>query len=293
MRSPALTRQHSAFTLMELLVVIAIIAVLIGLLLPAVQKVRESANRIKCSNNLKQLILAVHNYASTNQERLPPLTGVFINPNPSWQYGSNQFWLLPYLEQENLYRQWMAGPQDQYGFNPPFATYSYYQTEPILYCPSDPTISNGRNGHGLSAGSYGVNYQVYGTTSYQGSYPGPYYILSPFRIGNVPDDTSNTIAYAERSATYPNGEDTSWSFPFDLPWGYSDAAVFAYWSSASPQFSVSPSQEDYRLAQSYHPGVCLAALLDGSIRPISSGISQPTWWNAVRPADGQVLGSDW
>jgi prepilin-type N-terminal cleavage/methylation domain-containing protein len=282
-----------AFTLIELLVVIAIIAVLIGLLLPAVQKVREAASRIKCSNNLKQLSLAVHNYAGTNQNVLPPLTGVFLNPNPSWQYGSNQFWLLPYVEQNNLFQLWMTGPTDKYGFNPPFATYSYNQTEGLLYCPSDPTISDGRNGNGWSAGSYAVNFQIYGTTTYQGSYPGPYYILSPYTIGNIPDGTSNTIAYAERSATFPGGDGTTWSFPFDSPWGYHYAAVFGYWSNQPPQFNIRSTQANYQLAQSYHPGSCLVALLDGSIRTVSSGISQPTWWNAVRPADGQTLGSDW
>jgi prepilin-type N-terminal cleavage/methylation domain-containing protein len=285
--------RRSGFTLIELLVVIAIIAVLIGLLLPAVQKVRAAAARIKCTNNIKQLVLAVHSYADANTGKLPPLTGVFINPDPSWQYCSNQFYLLPYLEQQNLYNEWMAGPHDQFGFNPPFATYSYYQTEPILYCPSDPTIADGRNGNGWSAGSYGVSYPLYGTTAYTGPNLGPRYILCPYGIGNIPDGTSNTIAYAERSATYPGGDGTTWSFPFDAPWGYHDAAVFGYWSNQAPQFNIRPAQANYQLAQSYHTGICLVGLLDGSVRPVTAGISQQTWWNAAQPADGQVLGSDW
>jgi prepilin-type N-terminal cleavage/methylation domain-containing protein len=121
----------SGFTLIELLVDIAIIAILMGLLMPAVQKAREAANAISCQNNLKQLGLAMHNYANTNDNALPIAR---VSPvGATWAV-----LILPYLEQDNLFNQWLL--------NQPYAFQSVQaRTTPVrgFFCPSRRAVSSG------------------------------------------------------------------------------------------------------------------------------------------------------
>ena len=110
-------RRRQGFTLIELLVVIAIIAVLIGLLLPAVQKVREAAARAKSQNNLKQIALAVHNYNDAYQGKLPALTDLGTGASNGWGLNSLFFNILPYIEQDNVYRLFQKGTGTQANVN--------------------------------------------------------------------------------------------------------------------------------------------------------------------------------
>src|SRR5882757_9862426 len=125
---------RAAFTLIELLVVIAIIAVLIGLLLPAVQKVRAAAARLKCQNNFKQLALACHSYHDTNN-RLPG--GVESGGSRS---SSLFVELLPHIEQTPLYQQWdFLNPGNNYSGTAPRANAPI----PMLFCPAHPSADAG------------------------------------------------------------------------------------------------------------------------------------------------------
>src|SRR5262245_24869876 len=122
------SRRWPGFTLIELLVVIAIIAILIGLLLPAVQKVREAAQKSQCQNNLKQMTLATINCADTNQGKLPPGLGLYTSRRPTANNsnGGLFFHLLPYIEQGNLHTAALIAMDDRNGNLP---TYSQWGLE--------------------------------------------------------------------------------------------------------------------------------------------------------------------
>jgi len=303
-----LFKKSRGFTLIELLVVIAIIAILIGLLLPAVQKVREAAARMQCSNNLKQMGVAIHNYASANQDKLIPAMANWTMAGGANQYpGGNFHWhMMPFIEQGNIlttlsagniYYSWGASGSVS-GTNTSTAVKTYR-------CPSDPTPSaggaRGNDSNGWPVTGYFRNYLLFDSSTFTTT-SGHGWTLSKYSIGNIPDGTSNTVGVVERFADLmPNaysGSQYSGLYTHHgqdrYHWGYSQwAPVYGQWSTGAPQVGVKPSQAAYYLPSSGHSTSVQVLLMDGSVRGVTGGGSAATWLNAITPDDGNVLGSNW
>jgi prepilin-type N-terminal cleavage/methylation domain-containing protein len=271
---PSRAAARRGFTLIELLVVIAIIAILIGLLLPAVQKVREAAARMSCSNNLKQLGLATHNYASANGDKLPNLSPVYSTGVPlaydTW-FGQ----LMTFMEQDNLYTVAKNG-----GTITALGT----STVKTFICPADgsgnngvPTSGSSGTGTGAVAGSsfggtsYSPNYLMFGAGSGNGLITGN---TALYTIGNIPDGTSNTVGATERimsytSTTYNTYANCAWAPYQQYPTLASQVGAYG---SIIPQTSVKAITASPLGANSPHT-TCQTLLMDGSVRGCSSSIS--------------------
>lgn len=297
---------RGAFTLIELLVVIAIIAVLIGLLLPAVQKVREAAGRMQCQNNLKQIGIAIHSYGNTSGYIVP--SRLNYNGGATWA-----LLILPHLEQDNFYKQWDLSKW--YYVHPPEVRSTQVK---VYYCPSrrDPALSttgdapdtSGWSGSGVhhpgALGDYACSsgdiLQDYNTEKATGAFiiadhtyaaGNPPRILERWRprlrFASIRDGQSNTLFIGEKHV--PQAD-----------FGKVAAGDGSIWNGDHPQVVYRVAGENNLLARSLtenyrtqfgsaHAGICQFLLGDGSVIGLPVSVSGTVLARLAARADGQVV----
>jgi Tfp pilus assembly major pilin PilA len=270
-----------AFSVLELIIVIGILAVLVGLLLPGVQKVRKSAARMSGANNVKQIVLAIHHCAGSNEGRLPVAGG----------YDSPFFKSVPYLEHGNYYVEVKAGKRS-YGND--------YEMK-IFLSPLDQSLRTAANRRGVASYAYNAQILVPDVSG-----------LSAPTWDAVRDGLSNTILIAEHYAFDCGSAQFSWYWSraartFPLPGTASTVVIrrssfadagdlgVAPRAALAPPFQVVPKIEecDPRVPQTPFSEGLMAGVADGSVRLVKPNVSPATFWATVTPAGGEVLGPDW
>ena len=283
-------KKGAAFTLIELLVVIAIIAILIGLLVPAVQKVREAAARTQCINNLKQMTLATISCTDTNRGKLPPGIGLYPSngsPAPNNSDGGVLLHILPFLEQGNLYKATYASPEpnDRNGGLP---TYSQW-TAPVqnslvttYQCPSDTT-----NPGSLGRTSYAHNGQIF-RHNYQWGGIG----LTRYPAG-ISDGVSNTVMFMDglrkcNAGNYPDRYWPDWGgVAYSTDEGDPTGTTVTFQQPTS--FAGGVANCDGGMAATPHTGSINLSMCDGSVRTVNVRMSGTVIWAAMTPSSGDIF----
>jgi prepilin-type N-terminal cleavage/methylation domain-containing protein len=296
-----LIKSRKGFTLIELLVVIAIIAILIGLLLPAVQKVREASARTQCANNVKQLCLAVQTFSSTYSDNLPAITTATNSAPPSTIHGATILMsLLPFVEQAALYELALTAPANPWDAIRPSDNKRLRElvVKPFL-CPSDITMRSGfpsNRGQDWAGSSYAANFNIFGNIK-SGNAESP-----SFKIGNIPDGTSNTLAFVDGYAGRTSDHGQLWAFPgwdwagdgkYQATCCWGPGRNWGGWNQVPISGGVQSSATSRDRIYTNHGAVCIVGMMDGSVKNVNADISQVTWQSVILPADGAVLGKDW
>jgi len=320
--------RRSAFTLIELLVVIAIIAVLMGLLLPAIQKVREAASRTKCQSNMRQVGIAMHSHHD-QKGSFPPLTGWMGTAGKVGSVNGNGFYhILPYIEEIGVFELGLRtvaniGAYEAENTDNGAAAGPRGQAVKIFQCPSDITMppdGMAPNNNTYGGGSYGLNALVFANPSVSGTSRliNATYAKLP---DSIPDGTSKTILLTDKlvGITGKNmvaAPMTTWNnlilygqgnayLPvinlFRIPGEASvDFTTNAYAggpvSDATgldnlPQFNPVVGADPTRPSSS-HYGVINVAMVDGSVRSVTKSVSAASWYAACTPRGKDVSGSD-
>ncbi|MBA4187834.1 MAG: prepilin-type cleavage/methylation domain-containing protein [Planctomycetaceae bacterium] len=307
-----LYRPRNGFTLIELLVVIAIIAILIGLLLPAVQKVREAAARAKCGNNLKQVVLALHSHHDAQGTFPPGVVSPMYPPDPGYERRSWMYFILPFLEQGPLYSKMQAalGTGSHTTFLP-----GHESVVPTLMCPSDPAnpkvMTAGAATPVASQGFHG-NVVVCGGDTYftptggtdGTALNGVFYAKSKTRLTDISDGTSNTLFASELILVADTGTaDIRGRYYNAIHCGVMFSTIYPPNSTVgdNPQGYCVPlprapctgapgTTNCFSLARSYHLGGANVSLGDGAVRFVSNGVVPAVYQALGTRAGGEVVG---
>ena len=325
MKTRFCSRRRGGFTLIELLVVIAIIGVLIGLLLPAVQKVREAAARTKCQSNMRQMALGHHSHHD-QKGSFPPLIG-WVGPNDvaGSVYGNMNHHLLPFIEEMGVFEASFRPSTASWGrtwhahVNENGMGYSREKPIKLFQCPSDSTMPpGGMTQHGgWAATSYGANAQVFANLLANSSASLTYTNNFAKLPESIPDGSSKTIMYADKLALCSGANLYAganwgniwarWDFDAHMPTiGMFTAAGLPgfNWSSNNgttgpintvdsglplfnPQLPCDPTRPS-----SSHSAVINAVMCDASVKTVRRSVSGTSWNAAITPNSRDISGAD-